>query len=75
MEFGGYNFVRQLAEAKARGEPELLRKVVTRAWQHRWILVLFGGVSTRYCGLVITAIYLSQHHLGGDTPAICFLEK
>ena len=46
MEVGGrwsseaYSFVRQLAEAKARGEPELLRKVVTRAWQHRWISVL-----------------------------------
>ena len=46
MEVGGrwsseaWHFVRLLASAKARSEPEVLRRLAALAWQRRWVAVL-----------------------------------
>ena len=64
--------VSQLARAKARQEPWLLRRRVEQAWRMRWGSLIACAVART---VALSLLELPRAGVDGDTPAACDVER
>ena len=63
-------FIHQLAEAKARSAPVLLRKSASRAYQARWTAMLSVAAQNALAASILEEPLLGHEGRDGDVPAL-----
>ena len=67
---GAYEFLLELAEAKAQQAPQVLRGSGTRAWRKRWVALLSKAAMDSFASILVHGTAENTEFWNGPPPAL-----